>query len=68
MIGVKIPRHYVLGAVVAGLVAALISMVLSHVDHDPVVGTIRTAGAAFTVTTTLALLIAGLWPGAGASS
>ncbi|MFJ3926382.1 hypothetical protein [Streptomyces sp. NPDC090022] len=59
----KIPPHYILGAIVVGLLAALISMVLSQVGHDPLVSAIRMAGSTFGVTTTLALLIAGLWPG-----
>ncbi|MFC8765844.1 MULTISPECIES: hypothetical protein [Streptomyces] len=63
----KIPLHYILGAVVAGLVAALISMVLSQAGHDPLVSAIRTAAGTFGATTTVALLIAGLWPGSRSS-
>ncbi|AWZ07463.1 MULTISPECIES: hypothetical protein [unclassified Streptomyces] len=63
----KIPRHYILGAAVVGLVAALISMVLSQAGHEPLVSAVRTAASTFGVTTTLALLIAGLWPSRSAS-
>ncbi|WP_371604971.1 hypothetical protein OG345_41590 (plasmid) [Streptomyces sp. NBC_01220] len=63
----KIPLHYILGAIVVGLVAALISMVLSQASHDPLVPAVRTASGTFGVTTTLGLLVGGLWPGARSS-
>ncbi|MFJ2598786.1 hypothetical protein [Streptomyces erythrochromogenes] len=63
----KIPVPYILGAVVVGLVCALVSMVLSHVGHDPLVGAIRAAAATFVAATSLALLIAGFWPGTRSS-
>ncbi|MET9622756.1 hypothetical protein ABZZ37_18615 [Streptomyces sp. NPDC006464] len=63
----KIPLHYILGAVVAGLFAALLSMVLSQAGNEPLVGAIRTAASTFGVTTTLGLLIAGFWPGTRSS-
>ncbi|MFI1213868.1 hypothetical protein ACH4UV_40640 [Streptomyces sp. NPDC020802] len=62
VIGVKIPRQYILSAILIGLVTALISVILSQAGDDSAVRTIRTAASTFAVTTTLALLIAGLWP------
>ncbi|MFC9746105.1 hypothetical protein [Streptomyces niveus] len=59
--------HYILIAVLVGLVAALLSVVLSQAGHNSVISTIRTAASTFAVTVAGALLIAGLWPHAGPS-